>query len=137
MLTLRIADHLARVPLLVAKHLRTDMIFGCNNIEKHVGAIHPKKSVLYMRNFSSVQIHRRPASTWKRTPAENEANKLKNDPFYLCRRIHVAMKSVLSPGSETIVLTQSADGGSFFLQPEETLFRSTSISEPPRPLQGL
>lgn len=50
-LTVRIADHVTRVPFLVAERLSTEMILGCDYIYKHVDAMHPKKGVLYMSNY--------------------------------------------------------------------------------------
>lgn len=44
-LTVRVADHLACVPFLVAERLSTDMILGYNYMDKNVDAIHPTKSI--------------------------------------------------------------------------------------------
>lgn len=51
------ADELARVPFLVVERPSTDMILGYDYICKHVDAIHTKKGVWYMTNYSSVQIY--------------------------------------------------------------------------------
>lgn len=84
-------------------------------------AIHPKKGIFYTSNYSSVPVYQRPGSTWRRMPAKSETKKLKKDLLNSRHRIHVARKIVLPPGSETIVLARCADGGSFFLQPEEKI----------------
>lgn len=75
-----------------------------------------------MSSYSSILIYRRPASNWRQMQTQDATKKLKKDLFYHCRRFYVARKNVLLSGSETIVLSQCADGGSFSLQPEEKLF---------------
>lgn len=81
-MTISIADHMARVPFLVVECQIADEILGCYYIDKHIDAIYTRKRVLYMFSHSSVPIYRRPASilashaTKERSPKAEEGSHL-------------------------------------------------------------
>ncbi len=108
----------------VVQNLGTEVILGCDFMDKHVDAIRPRKRKVTLDDGTSVPILRRHTpSKWYRTmipEPEAASDKTVNE----ASKVKILTPIVLKPGSQTWVEVTTAISGTVLMEPNGRLYRN-------------
>ena len=120
-LSIQIGTYRTSISFTVVRKLSADVILGCDFLDQHTQSIGTVSKTLILKDDSRVVIHRRPAGSIEIDDQPNQPSKAKRRRISV-RKVRVARGITLPPQSETIILARCDDAGSFYLQPDNTLF---------------
>lgn len=106
-LSVILGKYTSLVPFLLVERLSTDVILGCDYIERQVEPILSKKSLLVVKDNKKAPFHSIARRSWApRDPVRYEKEP-KRDPLKPCSRIYATRRIFVPPQSETVITVLS------------------------------
>lgn len=125
-LTVALGEYTSRAPFLFVERVSTNVILGCDCIERNVEEIVPNNRMLVLKDNTKVLIHRIAWREWK-PPSPMRATPIERNPLRHCRHIYAARRMSVSPQGEKVIGARYKDVGELLLEPGELLFTRITV----------
>ena len=123
-LVLRIGDRSETVRFNVVERLGTDVIVGCDYLDKNVEAIRPRKRVVELDDGTTVPILGRGTRSKTLQGTIPEEEQLPSKAPRASRKITVTKPATLKPNSQTWVEVSTQTSGLVLVEPNKKLYDS-------------
>ena len=123
-LTVRIGNRTENVRFNVVERLGTDVIIGCDYLDKHVEAIRPRKRAIEMDDGTTVPIIRGATSHKSILKAIPEEDQKLAKSTRTSRCIHVVRATTIKPNTQAWVEVQTQTSGLILVELKKRLYET-------------
>ncbi len=125
-LVVRIANRTEKITFNVVDGLATDVIIGCDYMDKHIEAIRPRRQYVEMEDGSTTPLLQRFKARQNEGQLPDVCDRPPKTLTKKDRRVKVVKTVTLQPGAQTAVEVQTDARGLVLIEPSPRLFRFQS-----------